>query len=41
MTIEELVRTVRNDVRQNAFDKEEILLLCDKVEELLIIMEAD
>ena len=35
MNIQELLESVRNDVRQGAFDKEEILSLCDQVEELL------
>lgn len=35
MNVQELVDSVRNDVRQGAFDKGEILTLCDQVEELL------
>lgn len=35
MSIEELVKSVRNDVTQGAYDDAEILLLCGKVEELL------
>lgn len=33
--IEELVKSIRNDVKQGAYDPEEILLLCDKVSEVL------
>jgi preprotein translocase subunit SecD len=36
MNLEELVKAIRNDVMQNAYDKEEILLLCDKVDLLLM-----
>lgn len=35
MNVQDLLKSVRNDVRQGAYDQEELLLLCDKVEELL------
>jgi len=31
----DLLKSVRNDVRQGTYEREEILLLCDEVEELL------
>lgn len=35
MTVEKLVKSVRNDAEQGAFDKEEILSLCGHVEKLI------
>jgi hypothetical protein len=35
MNVGEMVNSVRNDVRQGAYDQEKILLLCDKVDDLL------
>ena len=35
MNVQELLDSVRNDVRQGAFDDGEILALCDQVEEFL------
>jgi hypothetical protein len=35
MKIKELVDSIRNDVKKGAFDREEILSLCDKVDEFL------
>ncbi|MGH1263294.1 hypothetical protein ACQVWE_13415 [Bacillus cereus] len=33
--IEELVKSIRNDVKQGTYDPANILLLCDKVDEVL------
>jgi hypothetical protein len=35
MNLKELVDSIRNDVKQGAFDSKEILSLCDKVDEFL------
>ncbi|PLS19576.1 hypothetical protein CVD28_03925 [Bacillus sp. M6-12] len=35
MEFQELINSVKNDVRQGAYDNEEILLLCDKAEALI------
>lgn len=35
MDIKELIDSVRGDVKQNAYEKAEIIELCDKLEEII------